>query len=153
MNADAEYVHNLERLLNLVSDAIEAGRIDAPEMPEDHNDRQALIDQIARCQASRPKLAAPEGLTVEQMALISTAHVPESEANSISAGLEDGSGSSIGMVRDEGFLVHTGGDEDECADAYPQLAALRRHFAAMGYPWILFDRDADRVPGLAEFDW
>lgn len=30
---------------------------------------------------------------------------------------------------------------------------LLSHFAALGYRWIILDRDGDKIPGLTTFDW
>ncbi|WP_026332132.1 hypothetical protein [Thioalkalivibrio sp. ALE16] len=56
MQSHNEYVRQLERLWDLVSDAVEAGQIAAPEDPDDRNDHAALVAQMERCQGAKAGL-------------------------------------------------------------------------------------------------
>ncbi|WP_028492722.1 hypothetical protein [Thioalkalivibrio sp. ALE19] len=55
----SRYTEELETLLEMVDEAIEAGRIDEPELPEDANDARSLKAQIEQCREAMDELDDP----------------------------------------------------------------------------------------------
>lgn len=86
---------------------------------------------------------------VEQMAVISTSHIPASEADQINEALEDNF--LIGFTRQEGWLLST--TTTSVALPLPQLAYLMGYVRAKGIDWILLDRDARPSEVFATFSW
>lgn len=85
----------------------------------------------------------------ESMLVLSTGHVPESEAQVINDGIR--LGMLNGMYREEGCLLHTRSLVG--AEGFPHVNYLMGFAAGMGHEWLLLDNAASLVEDLPTFEW
>lgn len=122
---------------------------------EDHADIE--YDETAACKCREcnyiatvgvflgepPKLKFPE----ERMAVISTSHVSNYDRNNIESMIN--SGDLNGMIRPEGWLVHTDGG----VFGHDSINNVLSKANAAGFQWLLFDCDGEQIEGLPTYDW
>lgn len=87
----------------------------------------------------------------ERMAVISTAHLPENEAEEVSELIE--TGAITGMKREYGWLIHTKPLSYPARVQVPHLNYVLGYLFARDFPWVMFDCDADKLPDIPAFDW
>lgn len=90
--------------------------------------------------------------TIERMAVASTSHLEEAEADALAALMSDPSQPApfAGMMRPEGFLFSTSFDFDE---RFPTASEVLASAKEAGLHWVLFDRDGDEIDGMAVYAW
>jgi hypothetical protein len=86
-------------------------------------------------------------LPTESIAVISTAHVPEEEAQALQELME--LGRTKGWLRRSGFMLWTGRVEPEL----PFTTYLLGYARSQGHEWLLLDADGEKLEELSQFDW
>ena len=91
------------------------------------------------------------GAHIEAVAVLSTAHLPQHEARTIEALINENV--LIGMKRDEGFMLfnrQTNQLEDYSLDNLHFLLNLAQQESV---DWLMFDRDGPELPAVKTWQW
>ncbi|WP_019022933.1 hypothetical protein [Thioalkalivibrio sp. ALE23] len=151
MNRMIDYFRELERFRDRVAEALESGQIEDPEIDMGPDAKMTLSAHLERCEAARPAQPVPYDLDTELMAVITTAHLPESEVQKAPYALKRGT--LIGMEREEGFLISTWPFLSDDNQTFPQMNAIRQCFHERGIEWVMFDRDGNEVEAFPTYEW
>ena len=91
--------------------------------------------------------------SIEPMYVISTGHLPRNARDDFS-GLRQTHSVPVmpAFHREEGFIFHVDSVLQHDFPQYPALLAAARQAHLSNCPWLMFDRDADEVPGLKVYE-
>lgn len=91
---------------------------------------------------------------IEQMMILSTAHLSETTARHVDDSLRgDGPIPISGAAREYGFLIFADQDATKNRDVPGDLRTALLYALKHDCEWVLFDRDEDPVDALPLYEW